>query len=383
MEKVKVGIIGLGGMGSGHFNNIRAGHCPEIELVAVADINPARLEWCNGVCPEIATFATAEEMLDSGKVEAVIIATPHYYHPVYAIEAFKRNIHVMSEKPAGVYTKQVKQMNEEAKKAGVKFGVMFNQRTSCNYRAMRELIQSGKYGEIRRVNWVITNWFRTQQYYDSGSWRATWSGEGGGVLLNQSPHQLDLLQWICGMPVKVQAHLSYGKWHDIEVEDDVTAFMEFANGATGVFITSTGEFPGNNRFQVTLDKATITCDGGKPVVVELTASQTDVIKDHTIKLGANLVEVETDGKSTGHVGVLNAWAGAILHGTPLVAEGIEGINGVTLSNAMHLSDWLGKPVDLPFDDDLYFAELTKRIKSSKNKENATDNVINFEGTFNM
>ena len=254
MDKVRMGIIGIGNMGSGHAQSIQAGKCPEIVVTAVADINPERLKWAAETLDfSVAKFATAEEMLDSGLIDAAIIAVPHYEHPKYAIECFKRGIHVMSEKPAGVYTGQVREMNEAAKAAHVKFGMMFNQRTDHVYRKMRELVQSGKYGRIKRTSWIITNWYRSQAYYDSGAWRATWSGEGGGVLLNQCPHNLDLWQWICGMPKKVSAHMYFGKWHDIEVEDDVTAFVEYENGATGTFVTTTGDAPGTNRFEITME----------------------------------------------------------------------------------------------------------------------------------
>ena len=226
-KKVKIGILGFGHMGTGHARNIMEGKCPELELTAIADKNPARIEAVKEAYGDkVATFATAEEMFDSGLIEGCIIAVPHYDHTVYSIECMKRGIHVMCEKPAGVYAKAVREMNAEADKhPEVVFGMMFNQRTNHVYRKMRELVKSGKYGEIRRTNWIITNWYRTQYYYDSGDWRATWSGEGGGVLLNQCPHQLDLWQWICGMPVKVRSNLRFGQWHDIEVEDDVTTYV--------------------------------------------------------------------------------------------------------------------------------------------------------------
>ena len=375
-KKLKVGIIGIGNMGSGHAKSrlCKEGVCPDMELVAVADTNPDRLEWAKENLPEsVARFATAEELLDSGLVEACIIATPHYFHPVYAIECMKRGIHVMVEKPAGVYLKQVREMNEVAQQhPEVVFGVMFNQRTNHVYRKMRELVQSGKYGEIRRTNWLITNWFRTQFYYDSGSWRATWEGEGGGVLMNQCPHQLDLWQWICGMPVKVLAKTKNGNWHDIEVEDDVTAYVEYANGATGVFVTTTGDACGSNRFEIQMDKAKLVVENDQLSVIELTKSATDVIKESKVafeEIESKQLEIESDGLNLQHTGVLNAWAAAILRGEPLVADGKEGINGVTIANAMHLSSWLNKEIELPFDEDLHYEELKKRIATSRTKEN--------------
>ena len=323
-------------------------------------------------------------MLDSGVIDACIVAVPHYDHPKYAVECMKRGIHVMVEKPAGVYTKQVRWMNEEAKKYNVVFGMMFNQRTNCIYRKMRELVQSGKYGQIRRTNWLITNWFRSQAYYDSGDWRATWSGEGGGVLMNQCPHQLDLWQWICGMPVKVQAHLKYGMWHDIEVEDDVTAFVEYENGATGVFITTTGDGCGSNRFEIQMDKAKLVAEGDKLTVTEFELSVPEFQKTNTSPFGyinTQVIEPELDGKNPQHTGVLQAWGGAILRGEPLVASGEEGINGLTLANAMYLSDWLGKTVELPLDEEVYYEELMKRVATSRRKDPKQSVTVDVAGTF--
>ena len=263
-------------------------------------------------------------------------------------------------------------MNEVAEKhPEVVFGMMFNQRTNCIYRKLRELVQSGNYGRIRRTNWIITEWYRPQAYYNSGGWRATWKGEGGGVLLNQCPHQLDLWQWICGMPKKVHAHLHYGKWHDIEVEDDVTAYVEYENGATGVFITSTGDARGTNRLEIQMDKAKFIVEGGKLIMDEFEMSEPEFSATNTEVFGymsGKLTEVETDGENPQHIGVLNAWADAILRGGKLVAHGSEGINGLMLSNAMHLSAFLGKEVELPIDEELYYEELMKRVSSSRAKE---------------
>ncbi len=373
MSKVKLGIIGIGNMGTNHAKSIMGGKCPEIQLCAVADINPDRLTWAkNEYKEEVACFSDAIEMLDSGLIDACLIAVPHYDHTKFAVECIKRGIHVMVEKPAGVYTKQVREMNAEAEKhPEVVFGMMFNQRTNCVYRKLRELVQSGKYGNIRRTNWIITDWYRPQCYYDSGNWRATWSGEGGGVLLNQCPHQLDLWQWICGMPVKVQSHLHYGKWHDIEVEDDVTTYVEYENGATGVFITTTGDAHGTNRFEIQMDRAKFIVEHNKLIMEEYEMTEQEFSKTNTSAFAtvkSEYSEVETDGKNEQHVGVLNAWADAILHGGKLVAHGSEGINGLMLSNAMHLSAFLGKEVSLPIDEELYYNELMKRVATSRRKE---------------
>ena len=374
-KKIKLGIIGIGNMGSGHASNIKNGECPDIEITAIADNNSERLAWAKEqeYGENIKYFDNAIDMLDSGVIDSCLIAVPHYDHTVFAIECMKRNIHVMVEKPAGVYTKQVIEMNEEAKKhPEVVFGMMFNQRTNCIYRKLRELVQSGEYGEIRRTNWIITDWYRPQAYYNSGGWRATWSGEGGGVLLNQCPHQLDLWQWICGMPKKIQAHLHYGKWHDIEVEDDVTAYVEYENGATGVFITTTGDAHGTNRFEIQMDRAKFVVENNSLFMEEYEISEPEFSKTNTVPfatMGSKKCIVETDGKNLQHIGVLNAWSNAILNGGELVARGEEGINGLTLSNAMHLSSFLGREVELPLDHELYYSELMKRVAISRKKDN--------------
>jgi predicted dehydrogenase len=376
MNKVKVGIIGIGNMGSAHCNTIINNQVPDMELAAVADVKESKRNWAKENLPEsVAVFEDGDALIEAGLCEAVIVATPHYEHPRLVIKALEHGLHALSEKPAGVYTKQVREMNEAAAKSDLVFAMMFNQRTNHVYRKMYELVHGGTLGAIKRVNWIITDWYRTQAYYNSGGWRATWEGEGGGVLLNQCPHNLDLLQWICGMPSTVQAFCHNGKWHDIEVEDDVTAYLEYPSGATGVFVTTTGDAPGTNRFEVTLEKGKLVCELDKLTLYQLDVSEREycftAVEGFKAPEG-QYVTLETDGKNPQHAGVLNAFAGKILYGTPLVAEGAEGINGLTLSNAMHLSSWLGKPVELPFDEDLFLAELNKRRATSKRKGNVEE-----------
>lgn len=384
MKKVSLGIIGVGNMGTSHVKNILEGKIPDIQLTAVADRKEVRREWCRENLPkDVEIFEEGSQLIKSGICEAVLIVVPHYQHPELSMEAFSHHLHVLCEKPAGVYTKQVREMNEAAQKSDRVFAMMFNQRTNCIYRKMYEIVKSGELGAIRRVNWIITDWYRTQSYYDSGSWRATWDGEGGGVLLNQCPHNLDLMQWICGMPAKVQAFCHEGKWHDIEVEDDVTAYLEYENGATGVFITTTADAPGTNRFEITGELGKLVCEDGKLTFYHLEENLTNhcaTCSQGFEKPKWSVEDVETDGENEQHVGVMKAFAGKILRGTPLVAEGVEGINGLMLSNAMHLSSWLGHPVTLPIDEELFLEELTKRRASSRKKEE-NDVVFDTEGSY--
>ena len=385
MEKIKLGILGVGNIGTVHINNILDGKCPRVELFAICDLLDEKMEWVKEKCPSVKCFNDAEKMMDSG-IDAILVAVPHYDHPKFAIMAMEKGLHTLVEKPAGVYTKQVLEMNEIADKCNVKFALMMNQRTNCIYRKMREIVKSGEMGQIKRTSWIITNWYRPQAYYNSGGWRATWKGEGGGVLLNQCPHNLDLWQWICGMPVKVDAKLHYGKWHNIEVEDDVTAYVEYENGATGTFITTTGDIPGTNRFEITLEHGKLIAEGDKLKMWKSEISEPEFSRTNEIAFAMPEIvesEVETDGKNEQHFGVLNAFADAIIDGTPLVADGREGINGLTISNAMHLSSWLGKEITLAdFDHELFYEELMKRVSKSQEKENVNTNVkVNMGDSF--
>lgn len=386
MDKVRIGIAGFGNMGSSHAKKIFAGLVPGLELCAVADKKAQRRELAADLYSGAEIYGEASDMIKNAGIDAVIIAVPHYDHPRLVMEALENGLHVMCEKPAGVYTKQVREMNEFAAKQDKTFAMMFNQRTNCVFRKMKEMVENGDIGQIKRVNWIITDWYRTQYYYDSGEWRATWSGEGGGVLLNQCPHNLDLLQWICGMPKTVQAFCHEGKWHDIEVEDDVTAYLEYENGATGVFITTTGDVPGTNRFEITGTCGTLVCEGAKTLIyTKLDTDEREYCRTASEGFkkppAQDTVIVETDGMNEQHVGVLKAFTNHILNGSPLVANGFEGINGLMLSNAMHLSSWLGRKVTLPVDEELFYRLLSERAANSAKKVSAIDAVLDTEGSY--
>ena len=384
MNKLRLGLIGVGNMGTGHAENILAGLCPGIEITAAADRRASRREWVQAHLPDAKCFTEGEELIASGACDAVLIAVPHYQHPPLAISAFSHGLHVMVEKPAGVYTLQVREMMAAADAhPELAFGMMFNQRTNCVYRKLKEMIDGGELGQLKRVSWLITDWYRTQFYYDSGAWRATWAGEGGGVLLNQCPHQLDLLQWLCSLPARVQAHCHTGKWHDIEVEDDVTAYLEFENGATGIFVTTTGDAPGTNRLEITGSRGKVVCEEDtltfwRNLVDEREWNRS--CQEGFKKPEYEKITVETDGLNLQHPAVLNAFAGHILRGEPLVADGREGIRGLMLSNAMHLSSWLGRPVSLPIDEQQFYDLLMEKCKTSRHKEER-DVTISTEGSY--
>ena len=380
MKQVRLGIIGIGAQGGAYAGFISEGKVENMVIGAICDIDPAKKEMCAEKYPNVPFYDNYIEMLESGDVDAVVTTVPHYLHPEMGIEALKRNIHTLLEKPAGVYTKQVKELNEfAATKPELTYGVFFNQRTNPLYQKLKELIDNGEIGNIRRTNWIITTWWRPQGYYDQSAWRATWGGEGGGVLVNQAPHQIDLLQWICGMPKKVYSNVKYGYQRNIAVEDEVTAMFDYGNGATGVFITATHDIVGTDRLEILGDNGKIVVDDSKKITIKRllkpesemsdTMSMQDVMQ---IFMGGDVSDIYTEEViefesvwGAQHCSVLENFAANILDGTPLIAPGSDGINGVALANAIHLSSWLGKEVELPIDEDLYFAELTKKVEEEK------------------
>ncbi|MBR4419690.1 MAG: Gfo/Idh/MocA family oxidoreductase [Clostridia bacterium] len=387
MSKIKFGIIGMGNQGNYYARLFNEGKITNGKLVACCDINPEKLKVVTQkYSAEVKCFSDYKSMIETGDCDAVLVVTPHYAHPEIVIECLKRGINVICDKPAGVYTKQVREMNEVAKQSNAQFAMMFNQRTNCVYRKMREIIANGGIGVLQRVTWIITDWYRTQTYYNNGSWRATWAGEGGGVLINQCPHQLDLIQWIVGeMPKKVNGFCHYGKWHDIEVEDDVTAYFEYENGATGVFITTTGEAPGTNRFEVSGSKGKLICENDKLTYFKNIQDSLHEIKSSEKGFGAvnwEEIEVQTDGQNPQHMGIINNFANALLQKEELFVDGVDGISGVELMNAIELSGWLGgEKVCIPVNEDKYYEELCKRIKTSKVKQNCTDEVQDTSNSF--
>lgn len=374
MNDLRLGVVGIGNMGSTHACSIYSGKVEGARLVAVCDIDESKKKWAEDNLQGVAFFEDYEEMFDSKLIDAVIIATPHYLHPVVAISAFEKGLHVLSEKPAGVYTKQVEEMYEIAEKSGKVFSIMYNQRNNPLFRKAREIVQNGEIGEVIRAVWVVTNWYRFQQYYESSIWRATWKGEGGGLLVNQCVHNIDIMQWIVGMPKKVVGHCCYGRFHNIEVEDDISAYFEYENGATGVFISSTGEFPGVNRLEISGTKGKIVLENGKINICRSSVSEREYCfyskEEFADKVRFKSEEITLPDLPAGqaHIMILQNFVNAVLYGEELIAPGFDGIKGLSISNAVHLSDWTGKPVELPVDGDLFKELLDKKIALSAERE---------------
>lgn len=364
MTHVRLGIIGIGNMGANHGRAIAEGKVARCTLSAVCDPDPNRFSQFPGAAP----FTQTSELLTSGLVDAVLICTPHYSHTDLGIAGLESGLHVLVEKPISAHKADCERLIAAHQDERQVFAAMFNQRTDPRYVALKSLLDEGSLGPVRRIQWTITNWFRTQAYYDSGGWRATWAGEGGGVLLNQSPHQLDLWQWLFGMPAAVRAFCHVGRYHSIEVEDDVTAYLQYPGGTTGTFITSTGEAPGTNRLEIAGDLARAVLEKDTLQIIRNEVSMKEYCETNPGRFTAPATVEETmtieGGSGPQHVGIIQNFVDAILDGAPLIAPAREGIHSVELANAMLQSSFEDRTISLPMDSAAYAKLLQARIAAS-------------------
>lgn len=371
---VRLGIVGLGNMGRDHAKWVSAGQIPGLVLGAVADTDEARASAYG----DVPTFTSAQTMFESGAIDAALIATPHFSHVPLGIAALDAGLHTVVEKPIAATIGEARRLvDAHFGREHLVFGAMFNQRTDPAVRELRRLLLTGELGVVQRINWTVTTWFRPDVYYASGTWRATWSGEGGGVLLNQAPHQLDLLWWLFGPVTRVQADCRFGCHHDIEVEDEVSALLRFANGSSGVFVTSTGESPGTNRLEVTGDRGravletALTPHPSGDATTRLTIDWTNGSVSEFRRTTPNpfgrpsftTTVSEPFGPGGQHRRILTNFGAAIRDGAPLIAPAAEGVHSVELANAMLLSAWTDETIALPLDADRYAALLGERQRS--------------------
>jgi len=374
MDKVRIGIIGMGNMGRFHANDLLNGEVPRGELAAVGSTSPHKLEEYKEKGVQI--FGSGEEMIASGVIDALLIATPHYQHTSLGVAALEAGLHIMVEKPISAHKADAERLiAAAAARPDQVFGAMFQLRVEPRYQKIRELVQGGELGDLVRVLWIMTDWFRSEAYFQSGGWRATWKGEGGGVLLNQCLHQLDAMQWITGMPSKVRSHVGIGRWHDIEVEDDVTCYMEFANGASGAFITSSGETPGSNRFEIAGTKGRLILENDTLTFTRNAVPSNEWCK--TSKIGfqkpeTTVEEIPIPGADAPHATLMTNFVNAILDGEALIAPGPEGLGSVELANVMVYSGLKDEPVDLPMDGAAWEAELNVLISNSTHEKKVVE-----------
>ncbi len=384
MEKVRIGIVGMGNMGKYHADYLIKGKVAHAELSAVCSTSPEKL---SAYKDPVAVFGNGEEMIRSGSIDAVLVATPHYQHTSLGICAIENGIHLMVEKPISAHKADAERLIEvSAQHPDIVFGGMFQLRTEPRYLKLKKLIADGDLGDIVRINWIITDWFRTEAYYASGGWRATWKGEGGGVLLNQCLHQLDALQWLVGMPSKVRSFAQCGRFHDIEVEDNVTAYLEYPNGATGVFVSSTGEAPGSNRFEIAGTRGRVLLENDQ---IKFTRNESCMLEhSKNSPIGFSKPEVwEVDipfgNAELPHAILMRNFVEAIRNKTPLIAPGVEGIHSVELANVLLYSSLVDQTINLPMDGAAFEAKLQQLIDESTHEKKVVEiSDEDFASSFN-
>lgn len=367
MENVRIAVIGTGWMAQQHMEKIT--DMAHASVGAVCDINQEVVDKLAKQydCPG---YTDHKQLLADGVADAVLIATPHFFHTSIGIDALQANHHVLVEKPISVHKSDCEKLIAGHTNKDLVFGAMFNQRTDTMYKKLRQVLRSGEAGEITRVQWTITDWFRSDTYYTTGNWRATWAGEGGGALLNQCPHQLDMLIWLCGMPKKVHAFCRFGQYHDIEVEDDVTAYIEFENGASGVFITTTGESPGSNRLEINTTRGKFVAENEQLSFDRTEVSVPEFARTSTERMDhppAWHCTLPTSGPGGQHLEIMENFVAAVRGKAELIAPAAEGIWSVELANAMLYSAWTNQTVDMPLDGAAYEAILNKKIAGSRYK----------------
>lgn len=379
MKKIRFGLVGCGVMGKAHISYIRQ-FSQDAELVGLCDVNR---ELAESLAAELGAKAYSDykELINKNNIDAVIIATPHYYHPDIAIWAFENDVHVLCEKPIAVHVKDANRMIEAYKRhSHLKFGVVYSRRTAPLWRELKELIDRGELGRIYRIDWTITDWFRTECYYSSGGWRGSWSGEGGGVTVNQCPHQFDLFYWLFGLPDRLIAIGGFGKYHrNITVDDEIIAMGEWNDGKVFTLKVSTSEYPGSNRLEIASDRGILEVSEKVADVINFRRTMDSVeyvIRNSTTwTSGTKVWEVKipiirrNDYEGTQCDIVRNFIDCLLGRESDLIAPGVEGLGSVMLGNALVLAGFYKRWVELPIDADEYLAFLNERIEEEKKKKN--------------
>jgi len=368
MEKVRIGVVGLGGMGQGHIKKI--GELEEAELTAVSDVD----EDVTGQIAEehgVPGFTEYTELMTKDLVDAVLVATPHYFHPEVSVSAMERGIHCLSEKPLAVTVSDADKMIEAARKNNVVFSVMFQMRAAPEIRAARKLVEDGKIGEVRRTCAIVPE-LRTNAYYASGGWRATWKGEGGGVLINQAPHAIDIFLLLGGLPSRVTAK-TRTRLHAIEVDDEAAAMLSYHHGGWGYFYASTNEASYGWFLEISGDRGKIVYVDGQLKYYALSDNVTEFVKSSDDMWGqvkTSREKVALADCESGHKELIRNFCRSIMHGEELVSPGDEGLKAVEFINALILSGKKNAPVNIPVDRAEYEALLKKLRETSKRKVTA-------------
>lgn len=370
---VRTALIGAGTMGKNYLRRVMKGNAPTMTITAVVARRAETQQEVREICGDtVSIFANEDELYaHSDLFDAVLIVTPHKLHPAMGMNALRHGKHLLLDKPVAESVAACRELLETAGNSGLVFSVVFHQRTYPKYQRIRSMIQNGEIGTVNRILLENSRYFRTPYYHHSGSWRSSWKGEGGGALINQGQHILDIWQWLFGMPEELYAEIGFGKYNDFRVDDEALLTMRYPGGKTGVFILTTGEGSYTEKLEIAGSKGTILLEEEHLTVTTFDQDLQEYRKNASVNSRENLrsdVREETfETNESCQEAILENFARAIEYGEPLLVDGQDAVNALELTNAAYLSAWKHMPVKLPVDAEEYRKQLDAHIAEETDK----------------
>lgn len=365
---IRIGIAGIGFIAEEYIKLFTQGQIQGAEIRALSSRNYSHMEEIRAKYRlDAALFTDYDAMLSSGKIDMVMICTPHYFHPGMAVKAIEQGIHTMIEKPVGVYPEELDELAKCVKSHPETLsGVLYCRRTNPVFAKIKQLLADGTLGKLKRVTWIVTDMYRTQAYFDIAGWRGTYSGEGGGLLMNQVSHHIDLLVWLCGLPEAMQANCYTARERNIEVENEVSITMEYPGNAVGQFIASTRECPGSNRLELSGSRGQIILDNEKDLTLRILETDETQFNATTnipfafIPYKEEVFHFDMMYNPVLQAKIVNNFIASLTDGTPVTCPVEEAVRSQQFIQGAYLSSWQDKKLTLPVDGSAFTAELKKR-----------------------
>ncbi len=381
MKKVRYGIIGVGVQGKKYADLIQSGKMENSVLTALCTTSEEKKTKLEDEYQDVSVFLDYKDMIKSKEVDAIITTCPSQYHTEIARNALVMGVSVLNEKPAGINSRQVSNLNAIYKrfksKNNVSYGLVFNQRTNTIYQEIKKIIETKQLGDFRRINWIQNSWYRPKEYYESGFWRAKYSQEGGGLIINQAQHTLDLFYYMVGLPKKVFAKTLLGYQRDITTDSDVSVIFEYENGATGNYVSCTHDMMGTDRLEIDLSGGKIIVENEQCTIytffkdekeVNLTYSNAEYKNIENIFIDKKIITNQNNAPDKQYLMIIENFSNNILNGEPLIADGLDSGFSVQMSDAINLSNYYGKELTIPVDEDDYLKFLAGKIIAENKKQ---------------
>ena len=371
---MKLGIAGIGVIGESYLKLFKEGRIKEGEVAAVASRNTQRvekiLEKLN--LQEVRVYGSLKEMLEKESLSGVIITTPHKLHVSMMKEALQMGVSVLTDKPLSSTRKEAEEMAVFAKDyPDLVKGVLFNKRANPIHKEIKKIIESGELGILRRALYEVTDYYRSHRYYEESGWRGTYEEEGGGVLMNQAVHQMDLLTWFTDLPKEVMAFLKEGSHRPMTTENDAYLHLFYEGGGVGHFITSTHESPGVHRLELSFDQGQILMENEKTLKITKLQEPEEDFSRKTETLFAHVPgtlevkEFEPLEDKEEHVRTIENFIRAIEGKEKIQSSLEEAVKSITLVNAAYLSHFTGKKGAMDFSLEEYDRELHRKIQEER------------------